>query len=195
MPRLFLAIDLPPPLRARLADLCQGVSGARWLPEEQLHLTVRFLGGVEEAALPGLRRALAGVRASAFRLAVAGVGTFPPASGRGAARVLWAGVAPPEPLLTLRAAIDEALGPDPEAAARGFSPHVTLARFRDRPGPELPAFLEAHARLASEPFPVDAFHLYESQLGPRGARHTRLLDVPLAPVGVGSEARGAERER
>jgi 2'-5' RNA ligase len=85
--------------------------------------------------------------------------------------VLWAGLDPAGPLVALKAEIDRALGPDPESAGRGFSPHVTLARFKERPGAAADAFLGGHQTLAAGPFPVEAFHLYESQLGPGGARH------------------------
>jgi 2'-5' RNA ligase len=180
VPRLFLAVDLPDARREELARLQAGLSGARWVAAAQIHVTLRFLGHLKDEQVPPLVAALGEVRAPAFRLALAGIGTFPP--GRSRARVLWAGLAPREPLAALKiamdAAVDAVLGPDPEAG-RGFSPHVTIARFRERPGPELPAYLAAHGALASEPWPVGAFHLYESHLSPKGARYVVRQSFPL----------------
>lgn len=172
--RLFIAVDLPDRVRESLAAICADLPGARWCDPAQLHLTLRFLGSVDDDAR--IREQLRRVRQSTFSLSVRGVGVFPP---RRPARVLWAGVNPHEPLQALKAAIDEALGPDPEAAERGFSPHLTLARFRDPPGPALPRYLAEHAAFATPPFTVAEFHLYQSFLGPERARHEVVETVRL----------------
>ena len=112
-----------------------------------------------------------------FDLGLRGVGVFP--RQRRPARVLWAGVAPAEPAVALKVAIDGALGPDPEAAERGFSPHLTLARFRSDPGPALDRYLGVHGSFAGAPWTVDAFLLYRSTLGSDGARHEILQRYPL----------------
>jgi 2'-5' RNA ligase len=177
--RLFVAIDLPDGPRRALTALCDGVSGARWMPPEQMHLTLRFLGATPEEAVSDLRARLGRVRQAPFAIAGAGVGVFPPPAARKPARVLWAAVAPPGPVVALKDAIDAQLGPDPETAERGFHPHVTLARFRDRPGRELGPYLAAHAAFATPPFTVDAFHLYRSTLGSDGARHERVASYGL----------------
>jgi 2'-5' RNA ligase len=83
----------------------------------------------------------------------------------------------------LKLAIDAVLGPDPEAAGRAFSPHVTMARFRDPHDRELPprlaGYLARRAGLGSELFPVGAFRLYESRTLPGGPEYTALADFPL----------------
>jgi RNA 2',3'-cyclic 3'-phosphodiesterase len=114
---------------------------------------------------------------------LAGVGVFPPVpTRRKPARVLWAGLAPPGAIAALKEAIDAALGPDPESADRAFSPHVTLARFKEPPPPEpLSHYLEQHRALASEPFAVGAFVLYQSRTLPTGSLYTPLASYPLAP--------------
>lgn len=175
--RLFLAVDLPPAIAAEVEGLCQGLAAARWSNPAQLHLTIRFLGDNPEEELPRVRAALEAVTPPRFQLEVRGVGVFP--KHRRPARVLWAGVAPQEPLVALKAEIDRALGPDPEAADRGFSPHLTLARFRDNPGKALAGYLERHAAFASPAWPVEAFHLYRSHLGAQGAVHEILQSYPL----------------
>jgi 2'-5' RNA ligase len=96
--------------------------------------------------------------------------------------VLWAGVAPAAPVAELKQAIDASLGPDPEAVDRPFHPHVTLARFKDAPGPELDEYLRRHALLASAPFEATAFHLYESRTLPDGPAYMAMHSYPLLPL-------------
>ena len=177
--RLFLAVDLPPPVAGEVQSLCQGLPGTRWTNPAQLHLTLRFLGETPEAELAPLKARLAAVRAAGFTLGVRGVGVFP--KKRRPARVLWAGVAPAEPVTALKTAVDAALGPDPEEAGRDFSPHLTLARFRDDPGPVLDGWLQQRAAFASGTWSVTAFHLYRSTLGRDGAVHEILRSYPLPP--------------
>jgi RNA 2',3'-cyclic 3'-phosphodiesterase len=181
MPRLFIAVDLPEPTRQALASLCAGLTGARWVGADQMHLTLRFLGQVSDERVASLREQLTGVSGAAFRIGVHSVGVFPPLpSRRKPARVLWAGVTPPAPLVGLKNGIDDVLGPDPEAAGRGFSPHVTLARFKEPPAPAaLSRFLEEHRSFRLDPFAVDTFSLYESRTQPGGAVYTALARYPL----------------
>jgi 2'-5' RNA ligase len=176
--RLFLALDLPADIAAAVEELCTDLPGARWSNLAQLHLTLRFLGEVSDGAVPALRAQLAAVKRPGFELSLRGVGVFPPR--RRPARVLWAGVTPEEPAVQLKAAIDQALGPDAEAAEHAFSPHLTLARFRDDPGPALARYLTAHAGFASAAWRADLFHLYRSTLGRDGATHEIVQSYALA---------------
>ena len=171
MLRLFVAVDLPAELRPVIARLCQGIGGARWTRPEQLHITLRFLGDTAEDRLDDLRTRLREVRAPRFELALRGTGVFPPPSACKPARVLWLGLEPPEPVRALKDAVDGALGPDPETARRGFSPHLTLARFPTRPRYDLDRFLAEHAGFDGGHFAVSSFHLYRSTLRPQGALH------------------------
>jgi len=175
--RLFIAIDLPDEVAAQARALCQGLAAARWTNPGQLHLTLRFLGEVPDDQLAPLQADLARVASPPFTLGLRGVGVFPPK--RRPARVLWAGVTPVEPVAALKAAIDAVLGPDPEAGDRGFSPHLTLARFREDPRAALDGYLATHAGFASASWSVDFFHLYRSTLGSDGARHEILQRYPL----------------
>jgi RNA 2',3'-cyclic 3'-phosphodiesterase len=178
MVRLFVAVDLPESARGEVKALCKGLPAAHWSHAAQLHLTLRFLGDTPEESVPGLRAALAGVRAAPFSASLARVGVFP--LKKRPARVLWAGVTPEEPLVTLQAAIDQRLGPDPEAVARGFSPHLTLARFREDPEPALGRYLDQHAGFAGTVFAVEAFRLYRSTLAREGPIHEVIETYPLA---------------
>jgi 2'-5' RNA ligase len=175
--RLFIALDLPEEVCAQARGLCQGLATARWTNPAQLHLTLRFLGDVTEEEVPALQTNLERVAVPAFTLGLRGVGVFP--RKRRPARVLWTGVAPAEPVAALKAAIDAVLGPDPEADERGFSPHLTLARFREDPRAALDGYLAQHAGFASASWMADRFYLYRSTLGSDGARHEILQRYPL----------------
>lgn len=178
MPRLFIAIDPPPAIKARLAALGGGVPGARWTAAEQIHLTLRFIGEVEGGLFADIAEGLAEVRAAPFALAIDGVGHFPP---RGAPKLLWAGVADPAGALTrLRGRVEarlRALGL--EADGRKFTAHLTLARLKGAPIGRVRDFLAHRADLASEPFTIADFHLYSSHLGAGGAIHRIEASYPL----------------
>ncbi len=170
MYRLFVAIDLPPDIAARLQNLCYGVPGARWVQPEQMHLTLRFIGEVDGGIFRDVKEGLADIKSPPFSLQVKGLGFFPP---RKTPRVLWAGLAPVEQVSGLRNRIENLLvgmGLSPEG--RKFSPHITLARLHDTPLARLGRFLAGNSLFATEPFPVSEFHLYSSQLTSKGAVHT-----------------------
>ena len=169
MIRLFVAIPLPADLRRRLAGLCSGVREVRWVAEENLHLTLRFIGEVAEPQADDIAAALAGVRSGPFTLALAGVGHFE--SGR-RVRVLWAGVEPAAPLLVLQERVESALrraGLPPDS--RRFTPHVSLARLKAAPAHRVGNWLQDNALFRAEPFTVDRFVLFESYLAHTGAIH------------------------
>jgi 2'-5' RNA ligase len=173
MARLFVAIDLPPSVRDALAALMaeterdHPVPSARWTPPANLHVTLRFLGSVASADLPVMQAALAQIETRGFDLALAGIGAFPDLHSRHP-RVLWAGVTPLDPLRACKGLVDRQLGPDPETDQHPYAPHVTLARVHDPAAPALPSFFARHADLASAPWPVDHFTLYESKSGAGG---------------------------
>ena len=166
MHRLFVAIRPPAIVRAQLLAAMGGVSGARWQDEDQIHLTLRFIGEVDRHRAEDVHAALGAVHHPRFDIALAGVGAF---DRRGEPTVLWAGVAPQEPLKILHKKVDQAIariGLEPER--RAYAPHITLARLPYGSGP-VGGFLETAGRLASPPFPVEEFRLYESRLTPDGA--------------------------
>ncbi len=178
MLRLFVAIDPPEPVRLRLAALCNGVPGARWVKPEQFHLTLRFIGEVDNEAFADIADGLGEVHADRFSLRFGGVGHFPP---RGAPKVLWAGVEDGAPATSLHDAIEEQLkrlGLEPDG--RKFAPHLTLARLRNAPLGRVRDYLAEHARFTSEGFAVAEFHLYSSRLGGAGAVHRIEASYELA---------------
>lgn len=163
MIRLFVAIALPDDARAFLAAMAGGVPGARWVPPGNMHLTLRFIGNVDEATAEDLDAALGLVRAPAFDVAIEGVGCF--SRGR-VPTMLWAGVAKNAALTHLQERIESALvraGAAPEP--RKFTPHVTLARLGNTPRARVEAFIADHALLRLPPFRVTQFTLFSSSLG------------------------------
>jgi 2'-5' RNA ligase len=168
MHRLFVAIRPPSDIRTQLLDLMEGVAGARWQDDEQLHITLRFIGEVEARVADDVAAALGTVHHQPFSLALAGVGQF---GSRGRVNALWAGVRH-DMLVDLHKKVDQALvraGLEPER--RAYLPHITLARFgRDAGG--IAHFVERHAGLSSPPFEVTSFALYESRLGQAGATYS-----------------------
>lgn len=172
MPRLFVALRPPPAVRAALVALGEGVEGARWQDDNQLHVTLRWIGEVDRRTGEDVVDALSGVRAAPLTLKVEGLGRFGGAggAGRGRGHALWAGVQPREAVTALHRKLDAALvraGLPPEG--RAYLPHVTLARGRLGAGAN--AWVAANAGLALPPFEARWFALYESTLGPEGARY------------------------
>jgi 2'-5' RNA ligase len=166
MIRLFVALELPEAVRSRLSLLQGGVPGARWASDEQLHLTLRFIGEVDDNVAHDIDDALAGIRAPAFTLELAGVGEF----GGKNPRALWAGVRPSEALLHLQKKVETALQRiGLPAEERKFSAHVTLARLRGASREKVVQFLTHHALFGSGPFEVDRFVLFSSHLGSGGS--------------------------
>jgi 2'-5' RNA ligase len=182
MARLFVALRPPAAVRDALSATQGGVEGARWQDDDQLHLTLRFLGEVDPRTADELVDRLARVRASEFSLRVAGVGHF---ERRGRVAALWAAVARDERLAALQCEIEHAarrIGLPPEP--RKFVPHVTLARL-GRSGAGAGEWLARHGDLTAPPWPVSRFLLYESSPSPGGSRYTPLIEWPLAPFNRG----------
>lgn len=177
MIRLFVAIDLPEDVRAQVAALCVGVPAARWVAPENLHLTLRFIGEVDEGRLHDIDEALSAVHATAFDVALEGVGCFPP---RRAPKVLWVGVAKNGALVHLRDKVESALvriGLEPEG--RKYAPHVTLARLRTAHMGRIREFVSRNLSFRAGPFPVRSFTLFSSFLSRQGAIHRAEADYPL----------------
>ena len=176
MHRLFVAIRPPAAIRARLLDLMGGVALARWRTDDQLHLTLRFVGEVDRHMARDVDAALSGVHHPRFSIALNGLGDF---DRRGEPATLWAGVAPHEPVRALHKKVDQALarvGVEPDR--RAFMPHITIARLPRGAGP-LRSVIETSGGVASPPFQVEEFGLYESRLTPDGPVYTLAERYPL----------------
>jgi len=173
MLRLFVGIGLPPDLKLRISLMCSGVPEARWVDPGNYHLTLRFIGEVDEGVAGDIDAALLRIQAPPFPLTLAGVGQF-------GTRMLWVGVEKSQALLQLQGKVENALqraGIPPEG--RRYSPHVSLARLRQPMGPKVPAFVAEHALFRAPPFDVDHFSLVASYLTKNGAIYEDQADYPL----------------
>src|ERR1700722_18118567 len=124
MLRLFVGIEFPPELKLRLSLLQSGITAARWIDPGNFHLTLRFIGEVNEDTAADVDEALLRLKARPFSVQLAGVGVF----GAEKLGTLWVGVQREPALMTLQGKIEQALiraGLSPEL--RKFAPHVTLA--------------------------------------------------------------------
>lgn len=175
--RLFIAIDIPDELKKMISGLRADIPGASWVQAEQIHLTLAFLGEVEEDVVESLNSELARIRFAEFELCFDGTGCFP---SRHRPRVLWIGLEPQPHLNDLAAKIRAAVltcGIPQEA--RPFSPHVTLARLKPVPSRELDVILDHPQKQKSHSFRVREFILFQSRLTPQGATHIPLRSFPL----------------
>lgn len=176
MHRLFVAIRPPRPIRDTLRAAMGGIAGARWQGDDQLHLTLRFVGEVDRHQLRDIDAALAAVHHPPFDIALDGLGTF---DRRGRITALWAGITPHPLVAALHNKVDQALsraGIAPDS--RAYLPHITLARLNRSSG-GVSAMIEEAGGLSSAPFPVTYFCLYESTLTPEGSLYTILERYPL----------------
>ena len=174
MLRLFVGIDLPPDLKLRLSLLAAGVPGAKWVDPGNYHLTVRFIGEVDEGQAADIDMALLQIRAPRFPLTLATVGHF-------GLRMLWIGVERNPALQHLHEKIESALnrlGFAPEE--RRYTPHVTLARLKGAHESKLLSYLSEHALFRAAPFTVERFSLVASYLTKSGAIYEDQADYDLA---------------
>ncbi len=176
MHRLFVGLRPPAAVRAQLLATMGGVAGARWQDDDQLHITLRFIGEVDRPVADDIVATLGTVHATATSCAIAGVGRF---GKKGRTHTLWAGVGPVEPLTRIHRKVDAALvrlGLEPERQA--YTPHITLARL-SVPDMACDRFLADHAGLACAPFALTHMLLFESSLGRSGARYEAVARYPL----------------
>lgn len=193
--RLFLAAELPDPVRRSVSDLQAELrtrlQGWRWVRAEGIHLTLRFLGEVDEGQDGRARPAWERVArdGAPFRVRVTRPGRFPE---RGSPRVLWVGleeIEPGEALARLAAGLEQRareLGWQREK--RPFRPHLTLARRLRGARPEGPP---AEACVAAAEGWVRRIVLFRSRLDRSGARYTALASFPLGGVQDVSGAGGS----
>jgi 2'-5' RNA ligase len=156
--------------------LAGGLEGVRWQDDDQLHLTLRYIGEVSRHQAEDIAQTVQGVQMETFTLGLAGVGSF---DSRGKVNALWAGVAPRDAATRLHLKLDQALiRLGLPAEGRAYVPHITLGRTNRTP-PGLTSWLADNAMLASHPFPVEEFILYESFLSAARAEYAAIARYPL----------------
>ncbi len=193
--RLFIALDIDDVIRERISRFMEGIRNfapdARWVKEESLHVTLKFIGEQPDEDVDQTKSALTSITATGTEIKFGGYGFFPTAKS---ARVFWIGMESGPELAALAALIDDktsSLGIPKEE--RKFSPHLTLARAsggsgaprrvkHDRPNR---AFAHLQEKLSKLPAPEFGtmtpreFFLYQSQLSPKGSKYTKLVSFPL----------------
>ena len=188
--RLFVALDIEDAIRERIARFLEGVRNfapdARWVKDESMHVTLKFIGEQPDGKVEEIRQALSTVTVRPCEIQFRGYGFFPTAKS---ARVFWIGMESGPELGELATAIDartSTLGIPREE--RKFSPHLTLARGPGGSGSPRrmggdrsnPVFQHLQERLAKLPAPefgsmtAREFFLYQSQLSPKGSKYTKL---------------------
>lgn len=176
MHRLFIATRPPDAIRDLLIDAMDDSPDFRWQEDEQLHLTLRFIGEVERPVADDLAEALAAIRSPPFQLRLSGVGRFEQRNSG----ALWAGVEPKAPVAALAAKVERACqSAGLEAERRAFHPHITIARWKGRRSREVKDWLERNSALNSDPFDVRQFILFESRLSRHGAHYEEVVSYEL----------------
>jgi 2'-5' RNA ligase len=180
MPRLFIALSFSEEVKDSLAAITGHIPGADWSESEKYHLTLRFLGEVEKAALDEIGAGLESVSARSFHLTLRGLGVFPL---RGDPETLWVGVDRNEALTSLRNKIESLVvrrGQPPES--RKFHPHVTLARVGNSRPEWVGAYVAANSLFSIPDIAVQSFALFSSKLTPYGAVYTLEREYALEGI-------------
>ena len=180
--RLFTAIDLPEPIRERLADALdqlRPLASLRWTRAVKLHITTKFIGEWESHRLGEIEEVLGGLRqGTSIPIEIKGLGWFP---NPHSPRLLWAAVHAPDLPEAARRTEAALARVGVALERRNYHPHLTLARIPPPP-PDLAVLRRAIALLPSTEFgsfEAAGFSLYVSELGPDGGRYTRLRSFPL----------------
>jgi RNA 2',3'-cyclic 3'-phosphodiesterase len=201
--RLFVAVEIGEMLAGGAAQLSEelerrATAAARrakvtWIPADRMHLTIRFIGEVDDGRASMVRAALEQPLAVApFNLTLCGAGTFPKS---GIPRVVWLGVTEGrEQLLSVEREITARLTPlgIPEED-RAYSPHLTLARVRDPSGLKSTRLLDGLTARLIGTTRIETITLFHSKLSPKGPTYTPLLRTPLEGAG-GSKDRGGSKD-
>jgi 2'-5' RNA ligase len=160
MPRLFTGLEIPQDIAFELNLMQGGVWGARWVEAADYHITLRFIGDIEERLAREIRLALESVIAEPFTIRLKGVGAF----GGSDPHSIYAGVAKSAEIRRLQSMLErhcQMLGLAPEG--RKFTPHVTLARLRSPNLANVQDFLARQNLYLSRPFEVSRFMLFSSR--------------------------------
>ncbi len=160
MPRLFTGLEVPDEVASTLSMIRGGLQGARWIDPENYHVTLRFLGDIDDRTARDVHELLFGVRPRRIRMKIEGLSVF----GGDRPRALIATVAPTPELAELQAEHERIVrraGLPPEG--RKFLPHVTLARLRSSSAQSVAHFLSDYGHFRPMSFDPDRFVLYSSR--------------------------------
>jgi 2'-5' RNA ligase len=176
VPRLFIGLEIPPEVANALAMLRGGLPGARWIDPEFYHITLRFIGDVDDAVAREIAFVLDQVSRRGFDVKIDRLDSF----GGRRPRAVIAGVASVPPLAELQAEQErlmQRVGLEPEG--RKFTPHVTLARLRDSSSLQVADYLATRAPIRIPAFPVSRFVLSSSKASVGGGPYIVEAAYPL----------------
>jgi 2'-5' RNA ligase len=176
MPRLFTGIEIPSGIALALDMLRGGLPGARWIDRENYHITLRFIGDVDDVAAREAAHVLSRIERSDFDLHFEGLNSF----GGRKPRAVVASVAPEPALLELQAEQERLvrrIGLEPES--RKYTPHVTLARLRSSSSLDVADYLAARGLFRTAPFRVSEFVLFSSRASTGGGPYVVEATYPL----------------
>ncbi len=180
MLRLFTAIDPPAAIKQQLLLLRRSMIGARWQKADQMHITVNFIGEVENSFLPEIKEALASVKAGPLALNFNGVDYF---GSKRQPRILFAKIEPNQELKKLNKQINNALLEiDIKTDRQKFKPHVTLARLKQTSFHSVGQFIQLESLFKTDCFKLDEFHLFSSKLHPQGSQYFIEESFPLGSM-------------
>ncbi|HEX4767052.1 MAG TPA: RNA 2',3'-cyclic phosphodiesterase [Lichenihabitans sp.] len=175
MPRLFTGLEIPPSLADELAVMRGGLSGARWIDVENYHLTLRFIGDIDEPTADAVDEMMAQIRRKPFTVTLEGLDYF----GGDKPRAIVAKAQASSALIELQAEQERlirriGIAPEP----RRFTPHVTLARLRQASVEAVAHYLGTRGFL-SRRFEVDRFVLFSSRDSVGGGPYVVEAAYPL----------------
>jgi 2'-5' RNA ligase len=174
------------PIRDALLEVATGVPGAYWAEEDQLHLTLRFLGDIDGVRRTQLVQALERLEAETFELQLQGIGFFPP---RGEPESLWIGVVRNPALDALQTRVDAiATRLGIERDRKRWTPHVTLARLDGAPESRLVRFATEQALFRTPVFRPEVMTLFSSHRRDWGSEYRREAVFPLRPPATARSA-------
>ena len=177
MPRLFTGLEIPAAWVDDLSMLRGGLPGARWIDPENYHMTLRFIGDVDDALAGDIASLLGQVRRRGFEWRLDGLASF----GGRKPRAVVAQAAPSPAMMELQAEHErlmQRVGLDPEG--RKFTPHVTLARLRDSSSRDVAEYLSTRGPLFGSSFKVSRFVLFSARASVGGGPYVIEADYPLA---------------
>lgn len=165
--RCFLAVQVPEEAKEKISELIPSLQGGAFkiVPQQNMHLTMKFLSELDDALLEKVKQAVApaAARHSPFQATLQGVGAFP---SENYIKVLWVGITPKADYVSLQKEIDLSLKPIGFRPERDYRPHLTIARVREvSDKPKLQQFISSHKTSPFGPVQVSSVSLMQSQLG------------------------------
>ena len=178
MPRLFTGLEIPPDISQSLSMLRGGLPGGRWIDPENYHVTLRFIGDIDDYVAREIANTLERVDRKPFEVTVQGLSSF----GGKKPRAVVACIQPSRPLMELQAELERLMrrfGLDPEG--RKFIPHVTLARLRDASSRDVADYLSVRGYFPAKKFIASRFVLFSSRASVGGGPYVIEDSYAFAP--------------